>query len=108
MFYFFLVNLILLILRSKLEKDRERDISEQIALGLPAKTQLVGEAAFDQRLFNTSKGMDSGFGDDESYNVYDKAWRDTNTLSQHLYRPTKNVDKDIYGDDLDKIIKTNR
>lgn len=95
--------------RSKLERERERDISEQIALGLPAKSQpLTGEAAFDQRLFNTSKGMDSGFGDDEAYNVYDKPWRDANSLASHLYRPGKNVDKEIYGDDLDKIIKTNR
>lgn len=94
--------------RSKHEKERERDISEQIALGLPAKTQLAGEAAFDQRLFDTAKGMDSGFGDDESYNVYDKPWRESNALSQHLYRPTKNVDKDIYGDDLEKIIKTGK
>lgn len=41
-------------------KDRERDISEQIALGLPAKVTQGGEAMFDQRLFNNSKGMDSG------------------------------------------------
>ncbi|XP_014260050.1 SNW domain-containing protein 1 [Cimex lectularius] len=95
--------------RSKLERDRERDISEQIALGMPAKSQpLTGEAAFDQRLFNTTKGMDSGFGDDESYNVYDKPWRDGNSLANHLYRPGKNVDKEIYGDDLEKIMKTNR
>uniref|UniRef100_A0A0A9WFY9 SNW domain-containing protein 1 n=1 Tax=Lygus hesperus TaxID=30085 RepID=A0A0A9WFY9_LYGHE len=95
--------------RSKLERDRERDISEQIALGLPAKSQpLTGEAAFDQRLFNTTKGMDSGFADDEAYNVYDKPWRDGNSLATHLYRPGKNVDKEIYGDDYDKIIRTNR
>jgi hypothetical protein len=41
-------------------KERERDISEQIALGLPTKTNLTGDAMFDQRLFNTSKGMDTG------------------------------------------------
>lgn len=75
---------------------------------MPAKTQLTGEAAFDQRLFNTSKGMDSGYADDEAYNVYDKPWREANSLSQHLYRPSKNVDKEMYGDDFDKIIKTNR
>ncbi|XP_075212329.1 puff-specific protein Bx42 [Lycorma delicatula] len=94
--------------RSKLQRDRERDISEQIALGLPAKTNTAGEAQFDQRLFNTSKGMDSGYGDDESYNVYDKPWRDSSSLGQHLYRPSRNVDKDVYGDDLEKLIKTNR
>nr|CAD7608405.1 unnamed protein product [Timema genevievae] len=93
---------------SKLQRDRERDISEQIALGMPAKNVPGGEAQFDQRLFNTSKGMDTGYGDDESYNVYDKPWRDSGTLGAHIYRPSRNVDKDVYGDDLDKLIKTNR
>lgn len=94
--------------RSKLQKDRERDISEQIALGMPAKTQFGGEAQFDQRLFNTSKGMDAGYGDDEAYNVYDKPWREAGTLGSHLYRPSKSVDQEIYGADLDKIVNTNR
>jgi hypothetical protein len=107
LFYLFIH---LLSLRSKLQRDRERDISEQIALGLPAKTNMggAGEAGFDQRLFNTSKGIGSGYGDDEAYNVYDKPWREGSSLGQHLYRPSKNLDKDLYGDDLDKIIKTNR
>uniref|UniRef100_A0A182SXM3 SKI-interacting protein SKIP SNW domain-containing protein n=1 Tax=Anopheles maculatus TaxID=74869 RepID=A0A182SXM3_9DIPT len=94
--------------RSKLQRERERDISEQIALGMPAKTNLAGESQFDQRLFNTSKGMDSGYGDDEAYNVYDKPWRESGTLGQHLYRPSKGVDNDAYGADLDKIVNTNR
>jgi SNW domain-containing protein 1 len=94
--------------RSKLQKERERDISEQIALGMPAKTQFGGEAQFDQRLFNTTKGMDQGYGDDEAYNVYDKPWRGDNSLASHLYRPSKSVDQDIYGADLDKIVNTNR
>ena len=42
---------------------RERDVTEQIALGLPQKAT-GGEAQFDQRLFNQSRGIDSGFGDD--------------------------------------------
>jgi SNW domain-containing protein 1 len=58
--------------RNRLERERERDISEQIALGLPAKTIAGGETQFDSRLFNQSRGMDTGFGDDETYNVYDK------------------------------------
>ncbi|XP_014667714.1 PREDICTED: SNW domain-containing protein 1-like [Priapulus caudatus] len=94
--------------RSKVERQRERDVSEKIALGLPNAGTSAGETQFDQRLFNQSKGMDSGFGDDEGYNVYDKAWRTTEGMAGALYRPTKNVDKDIYGDDLDKLIKTSR
>lgn len=94
--------------RSKLQRERERDISEQIALGMPAKSINNGETMFDQRLFNTSKGMDTGYGDDEAYNVYDKPWRDANSMGSHLYRPSKQLDQDLYGGDLDKIVNTNR
>ena len=40
--------------RSKLERDKDRDISEKIALGVPsgAPTQ---ESLFDQRLFNQTQ-----------------------------------------------------
>ncbi|OQV15427.1 SNW domain-containing protein 1 [Hypsibius exemplaris] len=95
--------------RTKLQRDRERDISEKIALGLPAKVQ-GDDTAFDQRLFNQSKGMDSGFsaGDDEMYNVYDKAWRSEKNIGQSIYRPTKGADNEIYGTDLETAIKTNR
>ncbi|XP_015750858.1 PREDICTED: SNW domain-containing protein 1-like, partial [Acropora digitifera] len=40
--------------RSKLQRDKERDISEQIALGL-ASAPASQEALYDQRLFNQSK-----------------------------------------------------
>jgi len=40
--------------RSRLQKDRERDISEKIALGLP-NTGGGQQDQFDQRLFNQSK-----------------------------------------------------
>jgi len=94
--------------RSKLERQRERDISEQIALGMPNARSNNGETQYDQRLFNQNKGMDSGFGDDESYTVYDRPWRTNQTVGQSIYRPSRNADKDIYGEDLDKLIKTNR
>ena len=51
------------------------------------------------------QGMSSGFGDDESYNVYDKPWRGDRDMATSIYRPSKNIDKDVYGDDLDKLIK---
>ena len=54
--------------------------------------------------------MDSGFagGEDDMYNVYDKPWRAGQGLAEKIYRPGKNVDKDIYGDDVEKLIKSNR
>ncbi|NXC13313.1 SNW1 protein, partial [Corythaeola cristata] len=95
--------------RSKLQRNENRDISEVIALGIP-NPRPSNEIQYDQRLFNQSKGMDSGFagGEDEIYNVYDQPWRSGKDMAQNIYRPSKNVDKDMYGDDLEARIKTNR
>jgi len=51
-------------------RDRERDVSEKIALG--QAVQQSKDALFDQRLFNQTQGMDSGFKEEESYDLYDK------------------------------------
>jgi len=93
--------------RNKLEKQRERDISEQIALGMPNARQ-SNELQFDQRLFDTSKGIDSGFNEDDDYNVYTKPWRSQQVVGQSIYRPRGNEDKDIYGDDYQNLINTTR
>ena len=96
--------------RGKLEKERERDISEQIALGLPQKTNNAGESMFDARLFNQSKGMDTGFGDDETYGVYDKPWRKEGDTASNIYRPSKNIDSEMYGgkEDLEALRSNKR
>ncbi|XP_046338629.1 SNW domain-containing protein 1-like [Haliotis rufescens] len=93
--------------RSRIQKERERDISEKIALGLP-NAGGSQETQFDQRLFNTNKGMDSGFGDDEAYNVYDKPWREENSIGNQIYRPSNRKDKDLYGEDFDTLMKQKR
>ena len=49
----------------------DRDISEQVALGVPTKKS-GGDALFDQRLFGQSKGMDSGF--DRKYFLQKQSW----------------------------------
>merc|ERR1711953_1545374 len=94
--------------QKELRSMEDRDVSEQIALGVPAKK--TGDGLFDQRLFGENKGMDSGFdhGNDEAYNIYDKPWRSENTLSNHLYRPPKNRDNELYGDDIENIAKQKR
>jgi len=99
--------------RSKLDRNRERDVSEQIALGLPAKAAqggTSGDAAFDSRLFNQSSGVGSGYADDEAYNVYDQPWRKESSLSSNIYRPSKNLDNEAYGtaEDLEELKKTNK
>merc|ERR1712146_400741 len=56
--------------KTKLSRDRDRDVSEQIALGMTTKTS--EELQYDQRLFNQTAGMDSGFAEEDAYNIYDK------------------------------------
>lgn len=93
---------------AKMRNEKDRDISEKIVLGLPDSRARAGETQFDQRLFDQTKGLDSGGIDDETYAAYDKPWRPQDNIQQHIYRPSKNIDSNIYGEDLDKIIKTNR
>jgi SNW domain-containing protein 1 len=80
--------------RTQLQKAKERDISELIALGLPNAGHSSTETQFDTRLFNASKGIDSGFGDEEGYTVYDKPWRETDAVANSIYRPSKKVADD--------------
>lgn len=96
--------------RSKLDREKDRDVSEQIALGLPAKTTSTGEGMFDARLFNQSRGMDSGFNDDETYATYDQPWRKEGSLANNIYRPGKNLDSEMYGgaEDLEALRTSKR
>ncbi|XP_072171805.1 SNW domain-containing protein 1-like [Diadema setosum] len=97
--------------RSRIERQRERDVSEKIALGLPgASGTRSDDAQFDQRLFNQTKGLDSGFagGEDDSYNVYSGPWRKDHNVAGNLYKPSKNADKDVYGDELENLIRNKK
>ncbi|XP_054034736.1 SNW domain-containing protein 1-like, partial [Dryobates pubescens] len=95
--------------RSKLRGNETRDISEVIAPGVP-KPSTCKENLYEQKLFNQSKGMESGFagGEGAIYNVYDQPWRSGKAMAQSIYRPTKNLEKDIDGDYLETEIKTKR
>lgn len=93
--------------RTQLQKDKERDISEKIALGLPNTGNNTGEIQFDSRLFSSAKGLDTGFGEEDSYTVYDKPWRETEQIASTIYRPSKNIDKE-YGEDFEKSLGTKR
>ncbi len=92
----------------RLRNEKERDISEKIALGLPDSRARSGDTQFDQRLFDQTRGLDSGGINDETYTAYDRSWRPTDNVQQHIYRPSKNIDSNVYGEDLDRIINTNR
>lgn len=58
--------------KAKAVRDKERDVSEKIALGQAQASKQTNEALFDQRLFNQNSGLNSGFGDDDDYNLYSK------------------------------------
>ncbi|THG18326.1 hypothetical protein TEA_021627 [Camellia sinensis var. sinensis] len=94
---------------SKITRDRDRDTSEKVALGMAlSSVERWGEVMYDQRLFNQEKGIDSGFAMDDQYNVYDKGLF---TAQLTLYRPKKDKDGDMYGganEELEKIMKTDR
>lgn len=79
--------------RTKLDRERERDISEQIALGVPRPTA-HNEDVHDQRLYNQSQGLGHGFGDDDDYAVYDKAWKSKESFSVN-YRPSESLLKEL-------------
>jgi SNW domain-containing protein 1 len=51
---------------------------------------------FDQRLYNQSAGIDSGFRGDDTYDVYDKPLF-RGTASASIYRPTVGRDDEQYG-----------
>eukprot|EP00741_Cyanophora_paradoxa_P006130 tig00000944_g5945.t1 len=70
-------------------RDRDRDVSEKIALGQAAATS--SEYLYDQRLFNQTQGMSSGFGQEDSYNLYDKPLFGGSSTTK-LYKPSRGED----------------
>ncbi|CAM9190200.1 unnamed protein product [Chrysoparadoxa australica] len=83
----------------KARVDRERDVSEKIALGQlrGSGAGKSGDGLYDSRLFNQSAGMDSGFGGEDEYNVYSKAMEGQSRGDEGIYRPKKD-DGDAFGD----------
>jgi len=93
--------------KSSVARNLDRDVGERIALG-QSVPQPNSEAMFDQRLFNQSQGIGSGFGEEEEYNIYNKPLFQASSANQ-IYRPKKN-DEESYGSeaDLQKLMDTNK
>mmetsp|Transcript_24651 Transcript_24651/g.53092 ORF Transcript_24651/g.53092 Transcript_24651/m.53092 type:complete len:649 (+) Transcript_24651:82-2028(+) len=95
--------------KSKLTRDRDRDISEKVALGQASVgASAGGEALYDQRLFNQDQGMASGLAGEDTYNIYDKPLFADKGGS--IYRPTAGgADDELYGqEETEKAIRTER
>ncbi|KAI9017470.1 SKIP/SNW domain-containing protein [Gaertneriomyces semiglobifer] len=86
-----------------LSKSTDRDISEKIALGL-AQPTMSKELMYDQRLFNQSQGLSSGFGADDTYDLYDKPLF-TGSSANAVYRPKKGDDDSVAGVATEKLEK---
>ncbi|KAL2915865.1 mRNA splicing protein [Polyrhizophydium stewartii] len=84
-----------------LAQSSERDISEKIALGL-AKPTMSKDTLFDQRLFNQSAGLSSGFGADDAYGLYDKPLFQGSSAAA-IYRPKRVESEVAAGVHTDKI-----
>lgn len=86
--------------RERRDREMDRDISERVALGqgAPAVGASGVDGLFDSRLFNKNSGMSTGFGADDGYDLYDKALFDRVDRTS-IYRPSKDVDSEMYGDD---------
>lgn len=52
------------------DQNKDRDISEKIALGQAQPSSK--ESMYDQRLFNQTSGLESGYGEEDDYALYDK------------------------------------
>ena len=94
--------------KTKTQRDEERDISEKIALGQAQPTSR--EAMFDQRLFNQTSGLDSGFGHDDDYNLYDKPLF-TDRTAASIYKSVKEVPVDDEegeqgGEEVKKVLNS--
>ncbi|KAH8827293.1 pre-mRNA-processing protein 45 [Flagelloscypha sp. PMI_526] len=81
-----------------LARQQNRDISEKVALGL-AKPTLSKESMLDQRLFN-QESLSGSFGDDDSYNLYDRPLFHGSTAAAAIYKAHGNMaaeNDDSYG-----------
>jgi len=75
------------------DREKERDVSEQIALGQTAG-RTKASSIYDTRLFDKESGMDSGFGANDDYNLYDKPL--FNSTAKTIYKPTAMGDVDDF------------
>ena len=93
----------------RVRADEDRDVSERIALG--ERVPMTKESMFDQRLFNQSEGLSTGFGADDEYNIYDKPLFTAGSQSALFKAPAANAaDAEGYVSqaEMDKLMDTSR
>ncbi|VVB13885.1 unnamed protein product [Arabis nemorensis] len=93
--------------KRKITRDRDRDISEKVALGMASSGCRGGEVMYDQRSFDQEQGMDSGFAVDDQYNVYDKGLFTAQHALSTMYKPKKDMDNEMNGNADEQLHKLN-
>lgn len=73
----------------QLARQQNRDISEKVALGL-AKPTMSKESMLDSRLFN-QESLSGSFGEEDTYNLYDKPLFHGSTAAQAIYTARGNI-----------------
>ncbi|KAJ1033018.1 hypothetical protein NDA16_000297 [Ustilago loliicola] len=81
----------------QLLREQNRDVSEKVALGL-AKPTASKDSMTDSRLFN-QESLSAGYGDEDSYNLYDKPLFSGSSAAAAIYRRPagRGGADDIYG-----------
>lgn len=80
--------------------EDDRDITEKVALGQIKATNTSDQ--IDSRLYNFASGLDSGFGGDDTYGIYDQPLTKGSSVNQ-IYRPRQEA-IDAYNDDTDSLM----
>ena len=91
------------------KSNADRDISEKIALGIVTDSNSEANK-FDERLFNQSEGMSSGFGAEDEYNMYSKRLfpkKRGSVYTTNLNSKRQKMAAEI-DDELEKIKNTSR
>jgi len=88
--------------KSKVSRDRERDVSEALALGQAGRLTRQGESIYDSRLFNQDQGVGHTH-EDDAYNIYEKPLMQGSAANQ-LYRPDKDRIAQMQDDAPDPLV----
>lgn len=85
--------------------EEDRDISEKVALGEVSQSAGFVDGGVDASLVNyTNSGLDSGFGADDSYNVYSEPLF-TEESAAHIYKSRSAGDSNM---DADTVMRSAR
>lgn len=82
-------------------RDKERDITEKVALGQKGEESGGANLEVDERVIGLGAGVNTGFKDDEAYDLYDKPLFNE-AIKTNIYTGAKEFEENYFGDTLEK------